>query len=45
MNERQRYALRHPLNRADDFDLLPQLTTDTVIPGGDLLRMILAIDR
>lgn len=45
MNDRQLHALRHPLNRADDFDLLQQLTTDTVVPGGNLLRVILAIDR
>jgi hypothetical protein len=45
MDDAQRYALEHPLNRADDVTLLQRLTTDTVIPGGNLLRVILAIDR
>lgn len=45
MNDAQAFALANPLNRADDFHLLPQLTTDTVVPGGNLLRVILAIDR
>lgn len=45
MNDAQAFALAHPLNRADDFHLIHQLTTDTVVPGGNLLRVILAIDR
>lgn len=45
MNGQQTFALSHPLNRASDLKLLPKLTTDRVVPGGNLLRVILAIDR
>lgn len=45
MNDAQAFALANPLNRADDFGLLAQLTTDTVVAGGNLLRVLLAIDR
>lgn len=43
--EWQSFALAHPLNRANDVALLRQLTHDQVLPGGNVLRVILSIDR
>lgn len=45
MREWQAVALAHPLDRADDPERLRQLTHDQVLPGGNVLRTILAIDR
>lgn len=43
MNERQGYALAHPLNSAGD-DLEPYRRLDPQ-PDGNLLHSILAVDR
>lgn len=45
VDEQQAYALAHPLNRANHPEDLPPLTRETVIPGGNLLRVVLAVDR
>ena len=45
MNERQRYALAYPLNNAWDLSQLAGVTYEDVLPGGNLLRTILAVDR
>ena len=49
VDERQRYALEHPLNEAtEDVNALAALTAlrvDTPLPGGNLLRSVLAVDR
>lgn len=46
MNRRQRYALEHPLARADgDPGSLRPYTVDRKHPTGLLLRTILAVDR
>lgn len=45
MDDRQRHALAHPLNNARDLTQLAGVTYDEELPGGNLLRMILAIDR
>lgn len=45
MNERQALALAHPLNRAMDLATISRLTHDRMVPGGNILRVILAIDR
>jgi hypothetical protein len=43
---RQAYALAHPMNRADiGLDELGKLKADDPLPGGNLLRSILAVDR
>jgi hypothetical protein len=45
-NARQALALARPLDRADlGAGPLEALTQDTPLPGGNLLRSILAIDR
>lgn len=44
MSERTDYALAHPATVGADV-LAPELVTNTVLPGGNLLRMILAVDR
>jgi hypothetical protein len=41
----QEYALAHPLNRANNPEDLPPLTHRRTIPGGNLLTIILAVDR
>lgn len=46
MNEDQAYALAHPLDRADlGVEAIKALTRETVLPGGNLLRVVLAVDR
>ena len=46
MNERQAYALEHPLDVASGrIDALAALRADTPLAGGNLLRSILAVDR
>jgi len=49
VDERRRYALEHPLNEAtEDVNALAALTAlrvDTPLPGGNLLRSVLAVDR
>lgn len=45
MNEYQRFALEHPLNRADDWLTLGQLTREIPLPGGNTAVVVLAIDR
>jgi hypothetical protein len=45
VNDRQRYALEHPLDNARDVSQLAGVTYNDELPGGNLLRMILAIDR
>jgi hypothetical protein len=46
MNERQAWALAHPLNRADiDQEQIAILTHDRVMRDGNILRVILAVDR
>jgi hypothetical protein len=45
LNDRQRFALANPLNNARDLTQLAGVTYEDVLPGGNLLRMILAIDR
>jgi hypothetical protein len=45
MDEVQAYALAHPLNRANNPEDLPPLTDHRTIPGGNLLTIILAVDR
>lgn len=45
MNERQALALAHPINRADEWELLDQLTYLDALPGGLQLCTVLAIDR
>ncbi|HEY2766256.1 MAG TPA: hypothetical protein VGJ13_19925 [Pseudonocardiaceae bacterium] len=46
MNRRQEYALAHPLTRADlGLDALAPFTAVDVMPSGNLLRSILAVDR
>lgn len=44
MNDRQRYALTHPLSSAVDGSL-EALTVDELQRDGNLLRSILAVDR
>ena len=45
VDERQAYALAHPLNRALGPEALAALRADTPLAGGNLLRSILAVDR
>jgi hypothetical protein len=45
MDDQQRYALEHPLNRANNPEDLPPLTQRRIIPGGNLITIILAVDR
>lgn len=46
MNERQVYALAHPLNAASgSLEALAALRADIPLAGGNLLRSILAVDR
>lgn len=46
MNEHQRFALEHPLNEAfQDWELIGQLARQLVIPGGNILQVVLAVDR
>jgi len=46
VNERQAYALAHPLNAASgSLEALAALRADTPLAGGNLLRSILAVDR
>lgn len=46
MNRRQAIALANPLNRADlGVAALEPLTADEVLPSGNLLHSILAVDR
>jgi hypothetical protein len=45
MDDAQRYALTHPLNRANNPEDLPPLTHRRTIAGGNLLTVILAVDR
>lgn len=45
MDARQQFALTNPLNRADNFDAIAQLTVDRKLPGKMLVRSILAVDR
>ena len=46
VDERQAYALAHPLNAASgSLDALAALRADTPLAGGNLLRSILAVDR
>ncbi len=44
MSDRTDYALMHPAGIGTDV-LAPELATSTVLPGGNLLRTILAVDR
>lgn len=44
MNEYQRFALEHPL-AGPDWELLEQLSRRETIPGGNILRVVLAVDR
>lgn len=46
MNDQQAHALANPLNRADiDQGQIGDLTHDRLLPGGNLLRVVLAVDR
>jgi len=46
VNERQAYALEHPLNAASgSLEALAALRADIPLAGGNLLRSILAVDR
>ena len=46
VNERQAYALGHPLDAASgSLEALATLRADTPLAGGNLLRSILAVDR
>jgi hypothetical protein len=45
MTDAQAYALAHPLNRANNPADIPPLTRRRTIPGGNLLTIVLAIDR
>lgn len=45
MNDRQRYALEHPLDRAADPLALERLRTVHHVGNGELLTTILAVDR
>lgn len=45
MTDAQAYALAHPLNRTDHPEDLPPLTQHRTIPGGNLLTIVLAVDR
>lgn len=44
MSTRTDYALAHPATAGADV-LAPELATSTTMPGGNLLRTILAVDR
>jgi len=44
MSDRTDYALAHPASTAAEV-LAPELATVTTLPGGNLLRIILAVDR
>jgi hypothetical protein len=44
MNERQSFALAHPLNEPDDLNLLLQLS-DVRTVHGNTICIVLAIDR
>lgn len=46
MHEQQAWALARPLNRADiDRDQMASLTHDRVMRDGNILRVVLAVDR
>lgn len=45
MNDRQAFALAHPLNQADGIPDLDPLRTVTSIARDTLLVVILAVDR
>jgi len=44
MSDRTDYALMHPASTGTDV-LAPELATVSTMPGGNLLRTILAVDR
>jgi hypothetical protein len=46
VTDQQEYALAHPLTRADvDPAVLGPLTRENTTAGGNLLRILLAVDR
>lgn len=45
MNARQRHALAHPLNSAADLEAIAKLRTVQHVGGGELLVIVLAVDR
>ncbi len=44
MTDRTDYALAHPAQGPEDV-LRPELSRTVTLPGGNLLRSILAVDR
>lgn len=45
MNARQRYALTHPLSRADDIEQTRPLISSRIHATGVWLKSVLAVDR